>query len=63
MFQGKFYFYEYEKECRRGSFNFICFDELDLPPKIHLLDRATDRFVEQKVDINYLNYEFFWMSS
>ena len=62
MFQGNFYFYEEIKECRRGSFNFVCFEEVRLPPKIHLLDRAAERFVEQKVDINYQNFDFFWMT-
>ena len=63
MFQGRFFFYEDTKECRRGSFTFICFEELRLPPKIYLLDLATDKFVEQKLDINYEDYDFFWMST
>ena len=63
MFQGKFFIYEQIKECRRGSFPFRCDAEISLPPKIHLLDRATDKFVEQKLDINYQNYDYFWMSN
>ena len=63
MFQGKFLIYEQIQECRRGKFPFRCFEEISLPPKIHLLDHANDTFVEQKIDINYENYDFFWMSS
>jgi hypothetical protein len=63
MFQGKFFIYEDVQQCKRGSFTFFCREEISLPPKIHLLDRATDRFVELKLDINYQNYDFFWISA
>ena len=65
MFQGNFFFCQEKvvKKCRQGSYlqggTFICFEEIFLPPKIHLLDRATDKFIEQKIDINYKNFEFF----
>ena len=63
MFQGNFFTYEDVKTCLRGNYNFICFEEKEMPPRIQLLDRATDRFVEQKLDIDYHNYDFFWMSA
>jgi hypothetical protein len=59
MFQGKFFILEDVKKCNQGSYFFHCREEITLPPKLHLLDRATDRFVEQKLDINYQNYDFF----
>ena len=62
MFQGNFFFNEDVKQCLRGNYNIYCREEISLPPKIHLFDRATDRFVEQKLDINYQNYDYFWIS-
>ena len=63
MFQGNFFVFEDVKKCNEGSYKINCREEITLPPKLHLLDRATDRFVEQKLDINYQNYDFFWISA
>jgi hypothetical protein len=59
MFQGNFFIYEDIKKCTRGNFALHCQQEIRLPPKIHLLDRATDSFAEQNLDIYYQNYDFF----
>ena len=62
MFQGDFFLIESSSECLRGSYTFLCFKHKILPKKNHLLDRVTDRFVEQKLDINNKNYVTFDMS-
>ena len=59
MFQGQFYLYENVNKCLRGFSGHYCFELITLPPKIHLLDRVNDEFVEQIMDINNQNYDFF----
>jgi len=61
MFQGQFLLYERVRKCTIGStgpFSY-CFNLLTLPPKIHLLDRNIDKFVEKKIILNYQNFDYF----
>ncbi|CBY12138.1 unnamed protein product [Oikopleura dioica] len=64
MFQGQFFLVEDVRKCTKGipSFDYYCHEEIILPPKIYLLDHETDKFVEQKLDINYQGFDFFLMS-
>ena len=59
MFQGNFLLTEKSTECLDGNFIIYCPKYKGLPSKIHLLDHATDRFVEQKIDMNNKNYVSF----
>ena len=63
MFQGNFFINEDIERCTKGSFSLYCFETIRYPPKIHLLDFATDRFVEQKLGINYQSYDYFSISA
>jgi len=64
MFQGQFFLVEDVRKCTKGfpSHAYFCREEIILPPKIYLLDRETDKLVEQKLDINYQGFDFFLMS-
>ena len=53
MIQGQFLLYE-DVRTKRGRTDIIT-----LQPKIHLLNPKTDKFVEQKLILNYRNYDFF----
>ena len=61
MLQGKFFLYENVRKCIRGIPGF-CAKVLTLPPKLHLLDHEIDKFVEQKLSINYRNFDYFAVS-
>ena len=52
MFQGQFFMYEDDKRSRE-------IDEKIFPPKIHLLDHETDKFVEQKIEFNIHSFDTF----
>lgn len=58
MFQGQFFLYESVGECKR-LLGYYCNEQKLLPPKMYLLNLETDKFVEQKLDINYQNFDFF----
>jgi hypothetical protein len=53
MFQGQFFMYEDDKNSREFG------EKKIFPPKIHLLDHETDKFVEQKIEINIRSYDTF----
>ena len=55
MFQGQFFMFEDDRESRKPSSYNI--NPKIFPPKIHLLDHETDKFVEQKMEIN-IPYSF-----
>ena len=54
MFQGQFFMFEDDRESRKPS-SYNIYPEI-FPPKIHLLDHETDKFVEQKIEI--INHSF-----
>ena len=58
MFQGQFLLYEDVKECKSGIHG-DCNEVRNLPPKFHLHDRETDRFVEQELLINNEKFDEF----
>ena len=60
MFQGRFFLHEivktHETVC---GWHGYCFDEKIYPPKLYSLDRENDKFVKQKLIINYKNFDYF----
>ena len=60
MFQGRFFLHEIVKTDETVcGWHGYCFDEKIYPPKLYSLDRENDKFVKQKLIINYKNFDYF----
>jgi len=59
MFQGQFFLYEDIKNNVSSRPFDRCSDVTTSPPKISLLDRMTDEFVEQILIINNQDFDYF----